>query len=152
MPFHSQWCLYFSNMKVFVNEWKWKKPRAGFLEVVDLFIGIVTDFSHQSQTFFTILFLPFCRGEKIVQHTWNSLWDVLKWLNGSIYTAKNRPLKYSKMWHFSLLLGYLSPINRRYGMFSIAHFFSAFQTLSSGILYEKILWSPLTEFQRTFWG
>ena len=48
-------------------------------------------------TFFSNIFLPFCRGEKVVQHIINSVWRLMKWLNGSWYTEKHWPIFHSKM-------------------------------------------------------
>ncbi len=49
----------------------------------------VSHFSSRRYTFFSILFLSFCRGEKVRQHMWKSAWGLIIWLRGSRCTGKN---------------------------------------------------------------
>ena len=63
----------------------WKRP---FGASFGLQVDNVSNFSPQGETFFSDIFLPFCRGEKVTQHMWKSAWQVLGWLHSNRYTVK----------------------------------------------------------------
>jgi hypothetical protein len=48
-------------MKIFMNEGHLKVPKVVFLEAGVLITNNVSRFSHQAETFFFNIFLPFCR-------------------------------------------------------------------------------------------
>ncbi len=54
-------------------------------------VNIVSPFSLRVHLFFQTFLLPFCRGEKVVQDISNSVWALMKWLDGS--------RKQWKKWH-----------------------------------------------------
>jgi len=63
----------------------WKRP---FGASFGLQVDSVSNFSPQGETFFSDIFLPFCRGEKVTQHMWKSAWVELTWLRDSRCTVK----------------------------------------------------------------
>jgi hypothetical protein len=64
-------------------------PEVVFFEAGDPDTDSVSHFWASLYAFFSIFVLPFCRGEKTVQHISKSFWGIMKWLNSSQYTVKN---------------------------------------------------------------
>ena len=52
-------------MKILMNAGHWKVPEVVFFEIGDLVTDSVSRFSHQAETFFFNIFLPFGRELKV---------------------------------------------------------------------------------------